>query len=116
MIRVRMDVERETGRKNGGSGYHDVFPRRAGYNGATFQETLFMNQGALGWILLGIVMLVFSAAGLVFGVSLLPPAETKQSKQETTVPLILTWGMIWVTTLSGVVMAIYILAYGLGRA
>jgi len=74
-----------------------------------------MNQGALGWIVLGVATLVLSAGALLFGVSLLPPAETMQGKLGTIAPLIITWGMIWLTVVSGVGLAIYIFAYGTGK-
>jgi hypothetical protein len=74
-----------------------------------------MNQGSLGWIALGVATLILSAGALVFGVSLLPAAETMQGKLGTIAPLIITWGMIWLTVLSGVGLAIYIFAYGTGK-
>jgi hypothetical protein len=74
-----------------------------------------MNQGTFGWIVLGIVTLVLSAGALMFGVSLLPPAATMQGKLGTIAPLIITWGMIWLTVLSGVGLAIYVFAYGAGK-
>ena len=74
-----------------------------------------MNQGTLGWIVLGVATLVLSAGALLFGVSLLPPAETMQGKLGTIAPLIITWGMIWLTVVSGVGLAIYIFAYGTGK-
>ena len=52
---------------------------------------------------------------LIFGVNLLPPAETMQGKLGTIAPLIITWGMIWLTVVSGVVLAIYVFAYGMGK-
>ena len=74
-----------------------------------------MNQGSLGWILLGIAVLGLSALALVFGVNMLPPSENMQSKLGTIAPLIITWGMIWITVAMGVVLAIYVFAYGLGK-
>ena len=74
-----------------------------------------MNTGTLGWIALGLVTLVLSAGALLFGVSLLPPAATMQGKLGTIAPLIITWGMIWLTVVSGVGLAIYVLAYGTGK-
>jgi hypothetical protein len=74
-----------------------------------------MNQGSLGWILLGIAVLGLSALALVFGVNMLPPTENMQSKLGTIAPLIITWGMIWITVAMGVVLAIYVFAYGLGK-
>ena len=74
-----------------------------------------MNQGSLGWILLGIAVLGLSALALVFGVNMLPPSANMQSKLGTIAPLIITWGMIWITVAMGVVLAIYVFAYGLGK-
>ena len=74
-----------------------------------------MNQGTLGWMVLGVATLVLSAAALIFGVNLLPPAETMQGKLGTIAPLVITWGMIWLTVISGVGLAIYVFAYGAGK-
>jgi hypothetical protein len=74
-----------------------------------------MNQGALGWIVLGVAVLGLSAAALLFGVNLLPTTENMQSKLGTAMPLLLTWGMIWLTVASGVALALYIFAYGIGK-
>jgi hypothetical protein len=74
-----------------------------------------MNQGMFGWIVLGVATLVLSAGALLFGVSLLPPAATMQGKLGTIAPLIITWGMIWLTVVSGVGLAIYVFAYGAGK-
>ena len=74
-----------------------------------------MIQGALGWMVLGVATLVLSAAALIFGVNLLPAAETMQGKLGTIAPLVITWGMIWLTVISGVGLAIYVFAYGSGR-
>ena len=74
-----------------------------------------MNQGSLGWILLGIVVLGLSALALVFGVNMLPTTATMQGRLGTIAPLIITWGMIWITVAMGVVLAIYVFAYGMGK-
>jgi hypothetical protein len=74
-----------------------------------------MNQGTLGWILLGLATLGLSALTLVFGVNMLPASESMQGKLGTIAPLIITWGMIWITVAMGVVLAIYVFAYGLGK-
>ena len=74
-----------------------------------------MNQGTFGWILLGVATLVLSAGALLFGVNLLPPAATMQGKLGTIAPLVITWGMIWLTVVSGVGLAIYVFAYGAGK-
>jgi hypothetical protein len=74
-----------------------------------------MNQGALGWMVLGVATLVLSASALIFGVNLLPSAETMQGKLGTIAPLVITWAMIWITVASGVGLAIYIFAYGAGK-
>jgi hypothetical protein len=74
-----------------------------------------MNQGALGWIVLGIGVLGLSAAALIFGVNMLPSTANMQSRLGTVVPLIITWGMIWLTVASGVALALYVFAYGMGK-
>jgi hypothetical protein len=38
-----------------------------------------------------------------------------QGKLGTIAPLIITWGMIWITAVCGVGLAIYIFAYGAGK-
>ena len=74
-----------------------------------------MNQGAFGWILLGIAVLCLSAVAVIFGVSMLPSTANMQSRLGTVVPLVITWGMIWISVAMGVVLAIYVFAYGLGK-
>ena len=74
-----------------------------------------MNQGAFGWILLGIAVLCLSAVAVIFGVSMLPSTANMQSRLGTVVPLVITWGMIWMTVASGVALAIYLFAYGMGK-
>ena len=74
-----------------------------------------MNQGTFGWIVLGIAVLGLSALALVFGVNMLPPSANMQGKLGTIAPLIITWGMIWLTVASGVALAIYVFAYGMGK-
>lgn len=74
-----------------------------------------MNQGGLGWILLGIATLGLSALTLIFGSNMLPASESMQGKLGTIAPLIITWGMIWITVVMSVVLAIYVFAYGLGK-
>ena len=74
-----------------------------------------MNQGTLGWILLGLATLGLSALTLVFGVNMLPASESMRGKLGTIAPLIITWGMIWISVAMGVVLAIYVFAYGLGK-
>ena len=74
-----------------------------------------MNQATLGWIVLGIAVLCLSAITLVFGVNLLPPSATMQGKLGTIAPLIITWGIIWLTVASGIALAIYVFAFGLGK-
>ena len=74
-----------------------------------------MNQGSLGWILLGIASLGLSALIVIFGVNMLPASATMQNRLGTIAPLIITWGMIWITVAMGVVLALYVFAYGLGK-
>ena len=75
-----------------------------------------MSQSATAWILGAILVLGLSAAAMVFGVELLPASATMQSKLGTAVPVFLTWGMIWLTALSGVAVAIFLFATGMSKA
>jgi hypothetical protein len=74
-----------------------------------------MNQGALGWILLGVAVLGLSAAAVIFGLNLLPTTANMESRLGTVVPLMITWAMIWLTVASGIALALYIFAYGIGK-
>jgi hypothetical protein len=66
-------------------------------------------------MLLGTGDLALSALAVMFGVNMLPASATMQGKLGTTAPLIITWGMIWITVAMGIVLAIYVFAYGLGK-
>jgi hypothetical protein len=74
-----------------------------------------MNQGGLGWILLGIATLGLAAVIVIFGSNMLPASESMQGKLGTIAPLVITWGMIWITVVMSIALAIYVFAYGLGK-
>ena len=75
-----------------------------------------MNQGGLGWILLGIATLGLAAVDPDFRLEH-AAGERKRCRASwgRSRPLIITWGMIWITVVMSVVLAIYVFAYGLGK-
>ena len=75
-----------------------------------------MNKNGLNWILGGVVVLALCAIALVFGVNLLPSTEKMQSKLGTLAPLIITWGMIWLSVAMGVALAGFLFATGMSKS
>ena len=75
-----------------------------------------MNRDAIGWIAGAVVVLGLAAWALILGSNLLPAFEVMQSKLNTVMPLIITWGMIWITVLSAVALAGFLIMTGLSKA
>lgn len=75
-----------------------------------------MNRDAVGWIAGAVVSLGLAAFTLILGRNLLPASAVMQSKLNTVAPLIITWGMIWITVIIAVVLAGSLLATGLSKA
>ena len=63
-----------------------------------------MNRPSFGWLISGVAVLGLSALTLWFGFAIMP-ARDKALAVGTTVPWYFTWGLIWLTALSGVVIA-----------
>jgi hypothetical protein len=63
-----------------------------------------MKRNPLVWILSAVAMLGVAALTYWFGYVLLPPRATAQTVG-TIVPWYLTWGMIWMTVLTSVIIA-----------
>jgi len=75
-----------------------------------------MNRDAASWIIGAVVVLGLAALTLILGNSLLPASEVMRSKLNTVAPLIITWGMIWITVLMAVALACFLIATGLNKA
>jgi hypothetical protein len=60
-----------------------------------------------------VASLALGIASVVFGVNLLPPAETVASRLGTAMPLFLTWGMIGIIAVAAVSLAAFLLTAGL---
>jgi hypothetical protein len=71
-----------------------------------------MNRNTLVWILGGIASLIVGAITVMLGQALMPTRTTAVTVG-TIVPWFITWGMIWMTALVGVIMAINLFAIGL---
>jgi hypothetical protein len=65
-------------------------------------------QRTLSWIT-AVVVLALSALAVVVGVNLMPNMARAQ-KIGTFVPWMFTWGIITVTVLMGIVLAVYLIA------
>jgi hypothetical protein len=74
-----------------------------------------MNRDAASWIIGAVVVLGLAALTLILGSSLLPASEVMRSKLNTVAPLIITWGMIWITVLMAVALAGFLIATGLNK-
>ena len=75
-----------------------------------------MNRDAIGWIVGAVAVLCLAAWALILGTTLLPEFAVMQSKLNTVMPLIITWGMIWITILSAVALAGFLIMTGLSKA
>ena len=75
-----------------------------------------MNRNAVSWILGGIAVLGLSAVSVIFGMSLLPSSEKMQSKLGTLAPLVITWGMIWISVLMGIALAGFLFVTAMNKA
>jgi hypothetical protein len=62
-----------------------------------------------------VVVLGLAALALILGNNLLPASEVMRSKLNTVAPLIITWGMIWITVLMAVALACFLIAMGLNK-
>jgi ABC-type uncharacterized transport system permease subunit len=71
-----------------------------------------MNRNTIAWILSGIASLVVGAITVWLGRTLMP-ARTTAETVGTIVPWFLTWGMIWMTALIALIMAINLFAIAL---
>lgn len=69
---------------------------------------------AVKWIVGALAVLALTGIGVMVGRTLLPPGALAQTKG-TLVPWLLTWGMIWATTVMGVVIAGYMVGIGLNK-
>ena len=53
---------------------------------------------------------------VIFGLSLLPSSEKMQSKLGTLAPLVITWGMIWISVLMGIALAGFLFVTAMSKA
>ena len=66
------------------------------------------------WILAAVVVLGLGAAGVLFGLNLLPAREVAQAKG-TFAPWLGTWFMIWTTALMTVVLAGFLVSTAMAK-
>jgi hypothetical protein len=71
-----------------------------------------MNRNTLVWILGGIASLIVGAITVMLGQALMP-SRTTAVTVGTIVPWFITWGMIWMTALVAVIMAVHLFTIGL---
>jgi hypothetical protein len=71
-----------------------------------------MQRNPLGWILSAVAVLGLAALTFWLGQTLLPPRADSQAAG-TLVPWCVTWGLVWLTVLSAVVIAGNLAAVGL---
>ena len=67
------------------------------------------------WVVGALAVLALMGICIVVGTTLLPPMAVATTKG-TLVPWVITWGMILATTAMGVVIAVYMVGIGLGKA
>ena len=73
-----------------------------------------MGQTRVMWIVGSITMLALAVLGLILGVALMPKG-TIAIRDGKMVPWLLTWGMIWVTTVAAIVIAAFLAMVGAGK-
>lgn len=74
-----------------------------------------MSENGIAWILGAIVVLGLGASSVILGVNLMPTGAVLESKLGTLAPWILTWGMIWITVLTAVALAGFLVATGVRK-
>src|SRR5215210_5511182 len=72
-----------------------------------------MKRNTLVWALAGIVVLAIGAMTVLIGRAIMPPRATAETIG-TIVPWFITWGMIWMTAIIAIILAVTIFATGLG--
>ena len=71
------------------------------------------------WFVSAALVLALSAVVVLLGRAFLPSSAAMQAKLGTLAPLVITWGMIGVTVVAGVILAGFLLLTGMretGRA
>jgi hypothetical protein len=74
-----------------------------------------MNRDSVRWIAIAVAVLGLAAFSVALGTNLLPPRAVAEAKG-TLGPWVLTWGMVWLSVLSAVTLAGFLIATSLGRA
>ncbi len=69
---------------------------------------------AVKWIVCAVAVLVLMGICITVGLTLLPAGAVARTRG-TFVPWLITWGMIWATTVMGVVLAGHMVGVGLGK-
>ena len=65
------------------------------------------------WFAGAAVTFGLAVVALLLGRGFLPSSEAMQKKLGTLAPLVITWGLIWITVAMAVVLAGYLVATGL---
>ena len=66
-------------------------------------------------MVVGVAVLGLAALSFVLGINLLPARDVAQARG-TLGPWVLTWGLIWMTALAAVTLAVFLIATSLGKA
>jgi hypothetical protein len=73
-----------------------------------------MKRDSVRWIAVAVAVLGLAALSLILGTYLLPPRAVAE-RRGTLAPWVLTWGMVWLSVLSAVTLAGFLIATSLGR-
>jgi len=73
-----------------------------------------MNRDSIRWMVVAVAVLGLAAFSLVVGANLLPARAVAEARG-TLAPLVLTWGMIWLSVLAAITLAGFLVAASLGR-
>ena len=73
-----------------------------------------MKRDSVQWMVVAAAVLGLAAFSVTLGLNLLPPRTVAEAKG-TLGPWVLTWGMVWLSVLSAVTLAGFLIATGLGK-
>lgn len=73
-----------------------------------------MSRDSVQWMVAAVAVLGLAGFSVALGMNLLPPRTVAEAKG-TLGPWVLTWGMVWLSVLSAVTLAGFLIATGLGK-
>jgi len=72
-----------------------------------------MHQSKIEWVSYAVVVLALGVGGVLFGYNLLPEMSVAEERG-VVIPWMLTWAMVWMTLVTAIVIAWYVIRTGGG--